>query len=161
MRRLAAITVVLLAAAAWATSAAAEIRIGVAGPMTGPIAWFGEQYLRATELALDDLNANGGVLGQKVELIVGDDFCDPEQAVAAAHKLASDGVVFVVGHFCSRARSTSTRSSRAMHSRPFDTVLGTIGFDEKGDVTGFEPWQWFVWQADGTYVPLEQDTPKR
>jgi branched-chain amino acid transport system substrate-binding protein len=42
-----------------------------------------------------------------------------------------------------------------MHSRQFDTVLGIIGFDAKGDVTGFEPWQWFVWQADGTYVPLE------
>jgi branched-chain amino acid transport system substrate-binding protein len=44
---------------------------------------------------------------------------------------------------------------KALHSRQFDTVLGEIGFDEKGDVTGFEPWQWFVWQADGTYVPLE------
>ena len=43
----------------------------------------------------------------------------------------------------------------AMHSRQFDTVLGQIGFDQKGDVTGFEPWQWFVWQADGTYVPME------
>jgi branched-chain amino acid transport system substrate-binding protein len=46
--------------------------------------------------------------------------------------------------------------TRAMHSRQFDTVLGQIGFDEKGDVTGFDPWQWYVWQADGTYVPLEQ-----
>ena len=46
--------------------------------------------------------------------------------------------------------------TQAMHSRQFDTVLGRIGFDEKGDVTGFEPWQWFVWHADGTYVPLEQ-----
>jgi branched-chain amino acid transport system substrate-binding protein len=43
-----------------------------------------------------------------------------------------------------------------MQSRRFDTVLGRIGFDEKGDVTGFEPWGWYVWQADGTYVPLEQ-----
>jgi branched-chain amino acid transport system substrate-binding protein len=49
----------------------------------------------------------------------------------------------------------------AMHSRQFDTVLGQIGFDEKGDVTGFEPWQWFVWQADGTYVPLEQGVAKQ
>jgi branched-chain amino acid transport system substrate-binding protein len=48
----------------------------------------------------------------------------------------------------------------AIHSRRFDTVLGRIGFDEKGDVTGFEPWQWFVWQADGTYVPLEQSLAK-
>ncbi len=50
-----------------------------------------------------DLNAKGGVLGQRVELIVGDDFCDAEQAVALARKLASDGVVFVAGHFCSHA----------------------------------------------------------
>jgi branched-chain amino acid transport system substrate-binding protein len=46
--------------------------------------------------------------------------------------------------------------TEAMHSRQFDTVLGRIGFDEKGDVTGFEPWQWFVWQSDGTYVALDQ-----
>ena len=51
--------------------------------------------------------------------------------------------------------------AEAMHSRQFDTVLGRIGFDEKGDVTGFDPWQWYVWQADGTYVPLEQSTAKK
>ena len=50
-----------------------------------------------------DLNAAGGVLGQQVELITVDDFCDPEQAVALARKLVSDGVVFVAGHFCSGA----------------------------------------------------------
>jgi branched-chain amino acid transport system substrate-binding protein len=54
-------------------------------------------------LAVADLNASGGVLGQQVELITADDFCDPEQAVAAARKLVSDGVIFVVGHFCSGA----------------------------------------------------------
>jgi branched-chain amino acid transport system substrate-binding protein len=43
------------------------------------------------------------VLGQRVELIVGDDFCDPDQAVALARKLVSDGVVFVVGHLCSHS----------------------------------------------------------
>jgi branched-chain amino acid transport system substrate-binding protein len=47
-----------------------------------------------------------------------------------------------------------------MHSRQFDTVLGQIGFDEKGDVTGFEPWQWVVWQADGNYVPLASAAAK-
>lgn len=44
--------------------------------------------------------------------------------------------------------------TEAMRSRRFDTVLGRIGFDGKGDVTGFDPWQWYVWQADGTYAPL-------
>ena len=37
--------------------------------------------------------------------------------------------------------------TKAMHSRQFDTVLGRIGFDEKGDVTGFDPWQWYVWKG--------------
>ena len=90
--------VMLCSAALCATTAQAEIRIGVAGPMTGLNAWFGEQYQRGAELAVEDLNAKGGVLGQSVELIVGDDFCDADQAVALARKLVSDGVVFVAGH---------------------------------------------------------------
>jgi branched-chain amino acid transport system substrate-binding protein len=102
MRRLLALSVVMLAAAlGW--PARAEILIGVAGPMTGKDAWFGEQLQRGAELAVADLNAAGGVLGQQVQAITADDFCDPEQAVAAARKLVSDGVIFVVGHFCSGA----------------------------------------------------------
>jgi branched-chain amino acid transport system substrate-binding protein len=356
-----------------ATSAVAEILIATAGPMTGAQAWGGEQFRRGAAMAVADLNAKGGVLGQTVELSVGDDFCDPDQAVAVAHKLASDGVVFVTGHRCSHssiaaakvyeeakilmispssasaqltddggpnvfrvygrddrqgamvgdylaehwadreiailddgtvwgagvanavrrrlhergvavdmdeaftpgeldyaplvskmqaagvdiffvggyhaetglifrqahdrgygvkliassavatedfpmiagpglegtlmiATADLRRSPRAaevvariraqgyeplgstlnayaavqvwaqaveaagsldldavteaMHSREFDTVLGRIGFDAKGDVTGFEPWQWYVWQADGTYIPLEQSPAK-
>jgi branched-chain amino acid transport system substrate-binding protein len=49
---------------------------------------------------------------------------------------------------------------KAMHRTQFDTVLGQIGFDAKGDVTGFKPWGWYVWQADGTYVPLEPSLAK-
>jgi branched-chain amino acid transport system substrate-binding protein len=63
------------------------------------------------------------------------------QAVAAASSLDLQAVI------------------AALHSRQFDTVLGKIGFDEKGDVTGFEPWGWYVWQADGSYVPLKE-TPR-
>ena len=94
---------VIAAGALWTRAADADIRIAVAGDMTGANAWFGEQYQRGTELAVADLNAQGGVLGQRVELIVGDDFCDPDQAVAVARKLVSDGVVFVAGHFCSHS----------------------------------------------------------
>jgi branched-chain amino acid transport system substrate-binding protein len=45
----------------------------------------------------------------------------------------------------------------ALHSLQFDTVLGRIGFD----AIGFDPWQWYVWQADGTYVPLGQSTARK
>jgi branched-chain amino acid transport system substrate-binding protein len=373
MRRLAAVAVVVFATAlGW--PAQADILIGVAGPMTGTQSWGGEQFERGAEMAVADLNAKGGVLGQSVQVVLADDYCDPEQAIAAANKLIGDGVVFVVGHLCShssiaaskvyeearilqitpasasakltdeggpnvfrvcgrddrqgamvgdylaehwankeiailddgttwgagvangvrrRLRDRGVRvaldetitpgeaeysalvskmhaagvdvyflgglqretglvfrqahdrgydlrlvssssgqyesfpliagprlegtvmmgnadmrtSPRAadvvarfraqgfiplgttlyayaavqvwaqateaagsldldavievMHSRKFDTVLGMIGFDEKGDVTGFEPWQWYVWQADGTYLPLEQSAAQK
>jgi branched-chain amino acid transport system substrate-binding protein len=355
-------------------AAQAEILIATAAPMTGVYAWAGERFQRGTELAVEDLNAKGGVLGQNVELIVGDDFCDADQAVALARKFVSERVVLVAGHWCSHAsipaskiyeqakilqiapgsasakltdeggpnvfrvcgrddrqgimvadylaehwagkriailddgttwgegvangarqrlRERSVRVildeaippgeeeysalvsrmqdagvevfflggyhreaglilrqahdrgyplrliansamaledfpmiagsalegtimaamtytgdrpqarevvaefrardyeplgytlyayaaiqvwaqaveaagsldldvvTEVLHSRQFDTVLGKIGFDGKGDVTGFEPWQWFIWQADGTYVPLEQGIAKK
>ncbi|MBD9375212.1 branched-chain amino acid ABC transporter substrate-binding protein [Rhizobium sp. ARZ01] len=83
--------------------AQAEILIGAAGPMTGKLTWIGEQLQRGAELAVHDVNAQGGVLGQPVRLIIADDFCDTEQAIAAAKKLVADKVVFVVGHYCSGA----------------------------------------------------------
>jgi branched-chain amino acid transport system substrate-binding protein len=81
--------------------ARADILIGDPSPMTGPVSWAGEQYLVGTELAVADLNAKGGVLGEQIRLISVDDACNAEQAVAAARKLISDGVRFVVGHVCS------------------------------------------------------------
>ena len=102
LQRLLAVAI-MLAAAGWATTAGAEILIGVAGPMTGSQSWFGEQFERGAEMTAADLNGKGGLLGQEVELVVADDFCDPDQAVAAANKLVGAGVVFVVGHWCSHS----------------------------------------------------------
>lgn len=87
--------------AAYTTPAHAEILIGVAGPMSGQYVWTGDEQLQGAEMAVADINAKGGVLGQKVRLIVGDDACGSEQAVAVANKLVNDGVVFVAGHNCS------------------------------------------------------------
>jgi len=81
--------------------AAAEIAIAVAGPMTGQYASFGEQMRKGVEMAVADLNKAGGLLGQQIRLEVGDDACDPKQAVAVANQLASKGVRFVAGHYCS------------------------------------------------------------
>jgi branched-chain amino acid transport system substrate-binding protein len=94
---------VISAIALWAPAAEAEIRIGVAGPMTGAQSWFGEQFERGARMAAANLDGNGGVLGQEVEIVVGDDFCDPDQAIAAADKLVGDGVVLVIGHWCSHS----------------------------------------------------------
>jgi branched-chain amino acid transport system substrate-binding protein len=101
-RELLAVTVVLIATL-WETNAGADVLIGVAGPMTGKNAWFGEQIQRGAEVAVADINAAGGLLGQQVQLTTADDFCDPEQAVAAAKKLVGEGVILVVGHYCSHS----------------------------------------------------------
>ncbi len=77
--------------------------IGTAGPMTGQYAVFGRQMREGAILAVDDLNAAGGVLGREVELLIGDDRCGPRQAVSVANEMALDGVVFMAGHFCSGA----------------------------------------------------------
>src|SRR6201986_5296013 len=80
------------------TSAKAQIHIAAAGPMTGEYAAFGDQMKKGAEQAVADLNKAGGVLGQKLVLDVGDDACDPKQAVSVANQLASKGVKLVAGH---------------------------------------------------------------
>ena len=74
----------------------------------------GEQNKRGVEAAVDEINARGGLLGQTVRVIVGDDACDSAQAVAVANKLVHDGVVFVAGHYCSH---TSIAASRVYEQR--------------------------------------------
>ncbi len=90
---------VLAAGLAFAGSAQADIKLGVAGPITGPNAAFGAQLQKGTQQAVDDINAKGGVLGQKLSLEVGDDVSDPKQGVSVANKFVGDGVTWVVGHF--------------------------------------------------------------
>lgn len=82
--------------------AQADVKIGVAGPMTGANASFGQQYMKGAQAAADAINAAGGVNGEKIVLVAGDDACEPKQAVAVANRLVDqDKVIGVVGHFCS------------------------------------------------------------
>jgi branched-chain amino acid transport system substrate-binding protein len=99
MKKLIAFGVALGAAVALAGSAQAQIKLGVGGPLTGGSAAFGAQLKNGVEQAVEDINAAGGILGQKIVLSVGDDRGDPKEGVSVANKFASDGVKFVVGHF--------------------------------------------------------------
>ncbi len=85
------------------SNAHADTRIGIATPLTGHYAWSGEQTRVGADLALQHLNDRGGVLGEPLAMVLVDDYCDPDQAVAAANKLVAEGVPFVVGHQCSGA----------------------------------------------------------
>jgi branched-chain amino acid transport system substrate-binding protein len=90
--------------------ARADITIAAAGPVTGQLAGLGEQMLLGVRQAVEDINAKGGVLGQTLSLAIGDDQCDPKQAVAVANQLAAKGAVFVAGHFCSNSSIPAPRS---------------------------------------------------
>jgi branched-chain amino acid transport system substrate-binding protein len=80
-----------------------DLTIAVAGPMTGDQAAFGRQMKNGADLAIEEINAAGGVLGKKLALDVEDDACDPKQARSVAEKIAGQKVPFVAGHFCSSA----------------------------------------------------------
>src|SRR6201981_4064410 len=80
---------------------AQDIPIAVVGPVTGSNAALGEQMTHGAKMAVADINAKGGVLGKKLDLIIADDACDPKQAVAAANDVVGKKVVFVAGHYCS------------------------------------------------------------
>ncbi|MGH6817253.1 MAG: branched-chain amino acid ABC transporter substrate-binding protein [Methylovirgula sp.] len=82
-----------------ATPAAAEVRIGLGAPLTGPDAVFGAELRNGVEQAVLDINAKGGILGQHLVLRVGDDGSDPKKGVAVANKFVAQKMSFVVGHF--------------------------------------------------------------
>ena len=79
------------------------IKIGVGGPLSGDLASYGLPILNAVKLVVRDANANGGILGKRVEVIAEDDVCKPEIATNTATKLATQGVNVVIGHVCSGA----------------------------------------------------------
>lgn len=79
--------------------AQAQIKMGVAGPFSGPNAAFGMQLKNGASQAVADINAAAGLLGEKITVSIGDDVSDPREAVSLANKFAGQGVKFVIGHF--------------------------------------------------------------
>jgi branched-chain amino acid transport system substrate-binding protein len=101
-------TALLLAASALlfglaATPALADIKVGIMVPTTGSEATYGKDMENAIKMAVEEINAKGGVLGQKFTTETADDACDPQMATAAASKLVAAGVDGVVGGYCSGA----------------------------------------------------------
>lgn len=131
--------------------AVADITIAINGPITGQYATFGDQMARGAEAAVADLNAAGGLLGQKVVLIRGDDACDPKQAVAVANQTANAKAVFVAGHFCSGSsipasavyqeegilQISPASTNPKLTEQGFDNVFRVCGRDDQqGKVAG-------------------------
>ncbi|MEA2470596.1 MAG: branched-chain amino acid transport system substrate-binding protein [Thermoleophilaceae bacterium] len=82
-----------------AAAQAAEVKLGVAAPITGNSAAIGTQLKNGASQAVEDLNKAGTLKGTTLTVTVGDDASDPKQGVSVANKFVGDGVKFVVGHF--------------------------------------------------------------
>lgn len=135
MRRLS--TMLLGASALVAVGAAAaqaEIVIATAGPMTGQYAAFGEQMKRGAEMAVKDINDAGGINGEQLVLKIGDDACDPKQAVAVANQFVNEGVTFVAGHFC----SSSSIPASAVYNEEGILQMSPASTNPKLTEQGFE-----------------------
>src|SRR5438093_5007090 len=100
LHALAAVVLIL----AGSSTAHADIKIGVFGPMTGDAAGYGQSLRETVELVVKERNAAGALLGQKITVIYGDDAGKPEQAVSVAKRLtASDEVLIMLGSISSPA----------------------------------------------------------
>ena len=125
--------------------ARADISIALAGPLTGPEASLGEQMRFGAEQAITDINAAGGINGEKLVLQEMDDVCDPKQAVAIANKITNEGIKFVVGHACSGSSIpaskvyneenilmiTPTSTNPSLTDAGFKNVFRTCGRDDQ------------------------------
>ena len=126
--------------------------VAVVGPMTGQYATFGAQMRNGAEMAIADINTAGGVLGKKLDLSLGDDACDPKQAVAVANQMTGQGVSLVAGHYCSGSSipasqvyaesgvvqiSPASTNPAFTDNRPGDNIYRVCGRDDQqGGVAG-------------------------
>lgn len=127
------------------TQAKEPIRIALVGPMSGDLARMGRYMREGALLAVSEWNEKGGVLGRKVELLVGDDQADPKQAVIVAKQMVKEGVFGVVGHFTSSAsipasaiyqeagilQITPASTDPRLTEQGFDNVFRTCGRDDQ------------------------------
>ena len=122
---------------------AADIKVAVVGAMSGPVAQWGDMEFNGARQAIKDINAKGGVKGDKLVAVEYDDACDPKQAVAVANKIVNDGVRYVIGHLCSSSTQpasdiyedegilmiTPGATNPELTARGYKMIMRTAGLD--------------------------------
>src|SRR5207302_810307 len=123
----------------------ASIKIGAFAPESGQYASAGIDIIRAVKLAVANANKHGGVMGDTITLDAQDSPCNPQVAVQAAQKLVTDGVVGVVGPYCSGdaipastiyhranlAMITPASTNPKLTEQGFNDIFRTVGRDDE------------------------------
>ena len=90
-----------LCASVFSMPTLAQVKVGVINSLSGNFAAFGERYNTGMQVALEEINANGGINGQKLELIAQDDRSDAQSALAALESLNKQQVPLIIGSYAS------------------------------------------------------------
>jgi ABC-type branched-subunit amino acid transport system substrate-binding protein len=101
------------------------IKVGITGPFTGAYADPGTAIRNAGELAIADINAAGGINGRKLQAFSEDDACDAQQGTQAASKLLTQGIIAIVGGYCSGASIPESDILRRSGDLPFITAASS------------------------------------
>lgn len=101
------------------------IKVGITGPFTGPYADPGTAIKNAGELAIEDINNAGGINGAKLQAVSEDDACDAQQGTQAAEKLLTEGIVAIVGGYCSGASIPESDILHRSGDLPFITAASS------------------------------------
>jgi len=148
-------SIALASAISFTASAQTDVKIAIAGPVTGPVAQYGQMQIIGAKMAVEQINKKGGVkFGgkyHKLKAVVFDDACDPKQAVAVANRIVNDGIQYVVGHLCSSSTQPASdvyndedvvmvspaSTSPKITQRGFKMIFRTIGLDSmQGPIAG-------------------------
>jgi len=98
---LSALAASLVLGMASASAVADTIKIGAAGPTTGPLTQYGQMVRQGIDTAVERINDAGGVNGKQLEIVTLDDGCEPKQGPVVANRVVNQGIKYVVGHICS------------------------------------------------------------
>ena len=90
------------------------IKVGSIGPLSGPVAVYGVECKNGIELAVEEINAAGGVNGKMLKIVAEDDEGNPEKSVSAYKKLTTkDGIKLVIGSLTSGCTQAITQLAQA------------------------------------------------
>src|SRR5215813_8643622 len=142
---------------AQAVFAADTVKIGVITSLTGSQAAFGEAHKKGYAIALDEINAKGGVLGKKVELDFYDDQSKPDQAVQGVSKLVDqDSVAMLLGAYSSE-NTKAIINPVISHQVPL--IIPTATADNVMDSKS--PWVFRICAGAGDYAKVWIDFLKK
>lgn len=113
------------------------VLIGVTGPLTGQYAQYGAQWKKGFDLALDEINASGGINGRPLQYVFEDSQSDPRQTIAVARKFVGDErIVVEVGDFSSAA---------SMAASPIYQAAGLVQFGFSNSHPDFTKGGDYIW----------------